>query len=497
MTMPTTVPALLAARAAADPDRVALMGDDGRGLTYQDWHSRSSAAARALTAEGLGRAGVVCLVFDTDRWTDFAIAYCAVQSAGGVAVPISARLPPREISDLARRCGAWKTIRADGMTALDPPGAVLDFDALLAEPPGGPIGAQLPPEPDDVAQILFTSGTTGEPKGVAATHQNLTFGQVLDPRRRAFAHSRILLHAFPIGTNAAQMMLLHALTAAPAVACMARFTPRRFARFVEKHRVGTVFLVPAMATELLASPAALAHDLSSLRLIGSSAAPLPAPIAARLAEAFPEAAIVNYYTSTEAAPAHTAMVFDPERPDSIGIPGAGCALKIADAAGHRLAPGEIGEVWLRASDAARRYLEGDPAETTFRDGWVRMGDLGRIDDEGHLYLVDRISDVVKCGAFKVSTLRVEAAVLEHDDVLEATAFALPHPVLGSSVAVAAVTRAPLSLSALRSFLGERLAEHEQPTRLLTMDALPRNDAGKVLKNVLRESATTRKAMADA
>ncbi|WP_157876154.1 class I adenylate-forming enzyme family protein, partial [Streptacidiphilus griseoplanus] len=314
-------------------------------------------------------------------------------------------------------------------------------------------------------------------------HGNLAYGW--GGRRRPFAHSRYLAHAFPIGTNAGQWMLANAVGAHPAVVTLGRFTPGRFARMIEQYRAGTVFLVPTMAIELLAAGAHTRADLSSVLLLGSAAAPLPGTVAAQLTAAFPRATIANYYTSTEAAPAQTVMLYDPARPSSVGRPASGGAVRVATAEGEPLPAHTTGEVWMRSPTASRSYY-GDSAgtDTVFRDGWVRMGDLGYLDDEGYLHLVDRESDVIKSGAHKVSTLHVEEAVYGCPGVVEAAAFGVPHAALGKAVAVAVV--GPVDHAALRTFLRDRLAPHEMPHHLLTLDALPRNHGGKVDKRALRE-----------
>ncbi|GAB4057564.1 class I adenylate-forming enzyme family protein [Catellatospora paridis] len=472
-----TVPGLLAWRRARNPSDVAIEVAGVDTLTFTQWDDAATAVAAALRAKGLAPGAPVGLVFAGRDWTSFAVAYCGVQRAGAVAVPLPDQLPPARLSQLLAGCGADLVINGRGdVDALVETG-MPDADRLAA---ADPLDAA---RPGEIAQILFTSGTSGQPKAVAATHANLTDGALIHPKRLALAHSRRFLHAFPIGTNAAQTMLVNALTARPSALTLPRFTPRRFAARLPE--VGTVFLVPATAIELLESGALDGVDLSGVHLVGSTAAPLPPAVALRLNQAFPNAAIVNHYTSTEAAPAHTNMVFDPARPDAVGRVTTG-AVRITDADGGPVPDGEVGHVWLR-SPHARRYL-GDETATrdTFRDGWVRMGDLGRLRD-GFLFLSDRDSDVVKSGAYKISTLEVEAALHEHPGVAAAAVVGVPHPVLGARLAAVIVPRpdaADVGLPGIRAFLAERLADHQLPGDLLVLDQLPRNDAGKVLKRQL-------------
>ena len=179
---------------------------------------------------------------------------------------------------------------------------------------------------------------------MGATHANLAYGLSPDPRRRALLHSRHFLHAFPIGSNAGQTMLVNSLGSRPAALTLPRFTPARFARLIESYGAGTVFVVPAMAIELLNAQVEERYDLSSVRLLGSTAASLPPAVAAGMAKAFPKATIVNYYTSTEAAPAQTTMIVDPKRPASVGRPSSGAAIRIVAEDGRTAKAGERGEV---------------------------------------------------------------------------------------------------------------------------------------------------------
>ncbi|GIH92033.1 class I adenylate-forming enzyme family protein [Planobispora siamensis] len=493
-----TVTQLLRDRALADPEGVALIVQGSAPLTYGRWDERSTELANGLVERGVGRGDRVGLVFGNGDWADYAVAFFGVLKAGAAAVPLSDALAPADLRFMLGHCGAVGVVHAEGLQVpadgwtVTPEGLRAGAPAQTSYEKSAGDAVTDPPRPDDLAQILYTSGTTGRPKGVAATHANLAYG--CGAKRRPFAHSRHLVHAFPIGTNAGQTMLINALDAHPAVVTLPRFTPGRFAALIESYRAGTVFLVPAMAIELLNAGVAGRHDLSSVLLLGSAAAPLPAPVAAALTEAFPNAMITNYYTSTEAAPAQTIMMFDPERPGSVGRAVAGGRVRIATPQGEPLPQGETGEVWMRSPAAPRSYY-GDPGSGTFRDGWIRMGDLGYLDPDGYLYLVDRESDVVKSGAHKVSTIHVEETVFGHPDVVEAAAFGVPHPVMGTVVAVAMVVREAVTAEELRLFLTGRLAPHEMPAHVVTLDALPRNAGGKVDKRALRASLTAPADMA--
>lgn len=489
---PATLSALLAHRAGTDPERTALICGP-RTLTFGEWYERAEALAAGLRSRGLEPGARVVLRYGSGDWTAYAVAFCGVLRAGLVAVPLSDRQPPAVAAHVLVDSGASALLHPAG--AHLPPG-VLPTGVWAApdaetEAEGAARTAVLrPPDPASLAQILYTSGTTGTPKGVTAAHTNLAHGCTFDERRRPLRHSRHFLHAFPVGTNAGQTMLVNALDSAATAVAAPQFTPGRFARLIEQYEAGSVFLVPSMAIELLGSDSARRYATDSVRLVGSTAAALPQPVALGLTRAFPNAQVVNYYTSTEAAPAQLTLLFDPERPDSPGRPASPHGLRITTPDGAPLPAGEPGEVWLRTPAAPRAYLE--PAGSTERSGaevfqgrWVRMGDLGMLDEEGYLHLLDRERDVIKSGAYKVSTIQVEDALHAHPAVVDAAAFGVPHPVLGSVVAAVVVGRDELTAPALRTFLLDRLAPHELPARLLFRPSLPRNEGGKILKRELR------------
>ncbi|MFJ1754790.1 AMP-binding protein [Kitasatospora sp. NPDC088134] len=485
-----TLPDLLDHRAATQPDRTALLVPGGGTLTYRQWRERAVRAAHGLAAHGLRPGGTVALLFTGHDWDGYAVAFLAAHYAGAAALVVRADLTAADVRSLIADTGASLAVTGTdpAVPASDLPtvplGELLSTTADLT-PPTPPCTVT----PADPAQIIGTSGTTGTPKGVRAAHGSLTAGLRTDPRPRPYAHSAYAVHAFPIGTNAAQVVLVNALVGQPATICLPRFDAVRLARTVEEFKVGTVFLVPSMAVELLNSGALAGHDFGSVLLVSCSAAALPPAVAAALAAALPRATLVNTYTSAEASPAQLSAIVDPARPGSLGRPADPAALRILDPDGRPVAPGVTGEVWLRQPGPPRSYA-GDPGRSTgtFRDGWVRMGDLGRLDADGCLHLVDRESDLVKSGALKVSTLRIEEVLHEHPQVADAAALGLPHPVMGA-VPVAAVVPRPtgLDLDGLRLFLAERLARPELPVRILLVDSLPRNPSGKVVKHLLRNA----------
>jgi acyl-CoA synthetase (AMP-forming)/AMP-acid ligase II len=481
-----SIPALLSARAAAQPARVAIQLADGTsGLTFAAWERRSDRAARGLLALGTERGDRIGLLFDSAHWIEFAVAYCAVQKAGAVAVPISERATVAEISHVLTSCGASRVVGAGAEPGRPLPGSrYVPLGQLDAAGAAGPPGIAL--KPGDLAQILYTSGTEGKPKGVAASHENLAFGCELAPRRRAFEHSQHFIHAFPIGTTAAQLMLLYAVTAHPCALVLGSFDVDRFGTAVERFAAGTAFLVPAMAIDLLNSKAPERYDFSSVVALGSSGSALPPSVAHSLTQAFPNAAILNVYTSTEAMPAQVTMMIDPERPESVGLPLGAAGLEIRGRDGTALPAGQPGEVWLRCPTTPRTYYgDARATATAFQDGWVRMGDTGWLDADGHLYLLDRDSDVIKSGAMRVSTTEVEAVLHEHPKVRDAAVVGLPHPVLGFMVAAAVVLDEMTPPRQVQAFLRGRLAQYKVPVRWAVVDELPRNHMGKIVKTELR------------
>ena len=487
-----TVPDLLRARAAEDPTAVALVVDGGDRLTYGEWEERSDAAARGLVAHGARLGDRIALLFDNARWTDYAVAYVAALAAGTVAVPLGPRFAAPELASILEHCGAAGVVCPPDIAPAAPGWVATLAELEQAGREGdGPVEVEMEVavRPTDLAEILYTSGTTGRPKGVALSHENVLFHDPPPEPEVAGGGGRAsFVHSFPIGTNAGQEVLRVPLRRGDRTAVVLPvFEPDRFCALVAEHRVRRLQLVPAMAEMLLSSGALDRHDLSSVERVVVSSAPAPPALIERIAAALPRAEVWDTYALTEAGTARTLMVHDGSRPGSVGRGVGGTEVRVVDDDGRDLPAGAIGEVWLRRPGAPVRHYYRDPEATAegFAGDWVRTGDLGHLDQDGYLYLDDRKKDLVITGGLNVSSIEVEGVLAEHPAVAEAAMFGLPHDVLGQDVAAAVVLRAPADERELQSFVRERLAEHKTPHRVFFVDRLPRNASGKVLKRELR------------
>jgi len=504
------VPDLLRDRAAEDPGGVALRVGEDDELTFETWDRRSNAAARGLAERGVRPGDRVALVFDNHGWVDYAVGYLAVLRSGGVAVPLGARFSGPELDRVIEHCGASGIVHR-GLTAPGRAGAALGASSghpWRAEPTALEVGQdpspfQAPIGPDDLAEILYTSGTTGLAKGVACTHLSIT-AHDLPPDAGAAgglaANGPVsFLHAFPIGTQAGQETLRVPLRIGGRTAIvLPAFDAEILATLVARHRVARLQLVPAMAQVLVSSGTAQRHDLSSVRRVILSSAPASPTLFSRLAEAFPNASLWNAYALTEAGAARTITEYDPRRPTAVGRPIGATEVRIVDETGEVAGQGETGEVWLRRRGTPPRtyYRDPDATAAAFTDGWARTGDLGWLDAGGNLYLADRKKDLVISGGSNVSSVEVEHLLAAHPRVADVAVFGVAHPVLGEDVA-AAVVLTPADerpddaavaavARALQDFVRSRLAEYKVPHRVVFVDHLPRNASGKVLKGELRE-----------
>jgi acyl-CoA synthetase (AMP-forming)/AMP-acid ligase II len=473
-----TVPAQLHRRAEERPNDIAhrLVGVDD--LTFDRWDRESNAAARGLLARGVRPGDRVLLPCSTSDWTRYAVAWAAVLKARAVAVPIARSAGRDALRTVWGAAGAVCVVGGDVASLPDARHVALADLVAAGSPEPLPDG----PAPGDDAEIIYTSGTTGVPKGVVATHEN-----VLHPLRSPHpGRPRTALHALPPGTTVGQGLLVQPLSARPhRTFTLSRFTTDEMLAAIERERPTDVVLVPAMAIALVNAAGAADRDLGSVLQVRTTSAPIHPATLEALAALFPTARIRNVYSTTECWPRRLATDFDPARPTSLGRPAEGAQVRIVDADGTELPPGTPGDVQLRSDAPQRRYDGESGASAVFlRDGWTRTGDVGLVDEDGYFYLVDRNPDLVNTGGLNVSTLDVEATMMEYPGVVEAAVCGVPHPVLTECVVAAVRAETGLDIGGLLEFVRDRKGP-AAPHRVVIVDDLPRNFLGKTDKKRLR------------
>jgi len=365
---------------------------------------------------------------------------------------------------------------------------VWDPDDLPDDAASLPDQLALPAGPNADADIIPTSGTTGCPKGVVTTHAEIV-ASMGDGRGTSPVGS--ILHAVPFtGYGGLHGIMLNPLRTGTTVVTQPSFDVEGFLDLGARRRVDAIQGVPAMLRLLLDSPNLASYDLSTVRWIFTGTAPLPPDTVRRAAAAWPHAAIVNLYGSTEAGLAggtQLAPKASLRKPGSVGRPQPGTLVEVREPDRRPLASGEAGEIWIKTSVPPRRYWR-DPEATaaTWPDGWLRTGDVGFLDDEGDLMITGRLKDIVIRGGYNIAPVEIENAMHDHPSVEEAAVKGVPHDVLGEDLVgfVAPRPGATVDIDALREFLRERLASNKVPRRIVVVDRLPRNAMGKVVKSEL-------------
>ena len=449
--------ALLAAAARRRLERPALLWEDG-ALSWGALEARAGGAARRLARDGVGPGDVVALLLP-NRW-GFVAALWGGLALGATVAPLNPLLAGEE--------------RARILAHLAP------RVVLEGAPPEDTATFPAPAPPSAPALILYTSGSTGQPKGVVLSHRALAAaneswaGPVmgLSEADRVLA-ALPLAHSF--GLNGA---LLAPLLAGAAVVLQERFAPEEALRAIARLRVTVFPGVATMFSRLLESPALAGADVSSLRLAVSGAAPCPWP----LAEAWRRATgvrIVRGYGSTELFRPISYLAAEPaDLPDSVGRAVPGVTLRLVD-----------DELWIRTPAAMDGYLRApEDTATVLADGWFKTGDLATISPEGYVTIVGRKRELILRGGYSVVPAEVEAALLGHPAVAEAAVVGVAHAGLGEDVAAFVTLRpgAAAAPEALIAFCRERLAAYKYPRQVTIVEALPKSATGKILKAKLRE-----------
>ncbi len=466
---------------------------DGDTLTFAAWDDLSYRAARGLVGHGVGRGDRVAILLENDHLHRWIAVYAAVHRAAAVAVPLNTRLAAPELAAITAHCEPTLVVTSTTLSdrlrdagTASPRVTVDDDSGWAALTASGEGALPDPPGDDDLADIVYTSGTTGRPKGIAVRHR----GTHVVPNGPPHWTGEAWLHSSPLFSFAGTSFVFNPMKLGLTGLYLPRFHAETWIDAVERYRPTCTFLVPAMVELLLASERFATADLSSLHLVSIGSAPLPASRHRAVADRLPGASVSNSYSMTEAGGAYTFLPPGElaKRPGSVGMPVAPTEIRIADADGEPLPAGEVGEVLIRVGEHHREYYD-DPEATaaTWSDGWLHSGDLGRLDGDGYLYLVGRAKDVIIRGGYNIAAGEVEAVLYEHPAVREAAVVGVGHRVLGQSVGafVALHGDARVGAEELRAFCAGRLADYKVPRDVWFVDTLPRNAVGKVLKGELR------------
>lgn len=499
MEMPLTPLDFLSRARRLFPERVGVIDGDQR-FTYAAYADRCDRQAAMLVTDLGVRPGdrVAWLGGNTHELLE---AYYGVLLAGGILTPLNIRLSAAELRTILDDCRPAVLIRHPDQ--VDPgyatPQVVLgaDFESRLAAQPDT---AWPVPEVDErsVAEIFYTSGSTGAPKGAMLTHRALYLHAVHSALTGGLGGSDVILHTIPLfhvngwGTP-------HYVTGLGGVHVMLpRFAPAEVLRLIAAERVTRLFLVPAMAAELLRCPDLDSTDTSSLVQISVGGAPTPAPMLAELEDRF-GCTVICGYGLTETAPTVTRSLDKPGDPPSrarratTGLPILGADARVLDDADRDVAWDGVasGEICVRSNHVMAGYWDAPEATAqVIRDGWFRTGDIATVSPDGYLTLVDRSKDLIISGGENVASIEVERVLTDHPAVLEASVIGRPDERWGE-VPYAFVTLRPgraVTSDELVAFVRDRLAHFKAPRHVEILDELPKGGTGKVQKQVLRDRA---------
>lgn len=501
---PPDLDAMMRAAARTHGDREAVIDGDVR-LTHARLDALASAFAARLKAAGVGAGERVALLAG-NGWP-FVVALLGIVRLGAIAVPLGTRMSSAEVAHVVGDCGASFAVVDDALAHLLPeeldrcptsalsPDDAGEAEAARDEAEAARGEAEAVGSEGETAVILYTSGTTGRPKGAMLTHRNLV-------------HSCLhYAHAFDLGPDDRVVMavpashvtglvaiILAPLAAGGAVVIMPAFDADGFLALAARERMTATMLVPAMYNLCLLRSSFADHDLSAWRIGSFGGAPMPAATMERLGEALPGLALVQAYGSTETTSPATIMPQGRQAgaPLSVGAPVVCADIRIMDEDGREVEPGLSGEIWIAGPMVSPGYWN-DPERTAeaFPAGYWRSGDVGRFDADGLLHVHDRIKDMINRGGYKVWSAELENVLGHHPDVVEAAVVARPDPVLGEKTHafvhcfIGARDEGAFEAT-LRDHCRAALADYKVPDSFtFTPDPLPRNANGKLRKDVLR------------
>jgi long-chain acyl-CoA synthetase len=480
--------------ADAGKDRPALRMDDAV-LTYGEFRDAALRVAASLKARGVQPGDRVGLVLP--NVLAFPVVFYGALLAGAAVVPMNPLLKAREVQYYLEDSGA-RVVVTLGTTAepVQEAAATVGIDAVVVGPASPselmadePLAAPVDRSDDDLAVILYTSGTTGQPKGAELTHANLgrNAATTADTLAENTADDVImgclpLFHVFGLTCGLNTSVLRGSL-----LTLIPRFDGGKALEVIERDRVTIFEGVPTMFAAMLHSPDAERHDVSSLRLCVSGGSAMPVEIMRAFEERF-GCVILEGYGLSETSPVASFNHPHAERkPGSIGTPIRGVEMRLVDDEGKDVGPGEVGEIAIRGENVMTGYWHRpEETATAIPDDWFRTGDLARTDEDGYFFIVDRKKEMIIRGGYNVYPREIEEALYEHSAVAEVAVVGVAHPDLGEEVAAAVALKpgASAEVEELREFVKSRVAAYKYPRHLWLVDALPKGPTGKILRRAV-------------
>ncbi|MFD1031259.1 class I adenylate-forming enzyme family protein [Metaplanococcus flavidus] len=492
---------LLERNARKFPQTEALVGM-GQRLTFEEMDQMANNVAHALRKKGITEGDKVVLFMP--NVPEFVLVYFAVQRLKAVIVPINAKLSQKEVEYILDHSDAKALVAHEllfeAVKGIKPDGLLLiktgettegweSFGEFAVNGSSEKIFSDA--KEDEPSTILYTSGTTGQPKGVLFSHRNvLTVAQMICVEMEMKPESR-LLHMMPLSHSAPLHLFLAAgMIVGAKHVLVPTFTPDLLLDTVEKERTTHFFGAPVAYLMTAKHPEIADRDLSSMKWWIYGSAPLSAGEVKFVQQAFRTDNLVCVYGLTEAGPSGTLMT-GPEHSEKAGSIGKRAALhteiRIVNDAGEDVESGEVGEILLRGEGNMLGYYKNDEAtKAVFTGDWLKTGDLAKFDEDGFIWIIDRKKDLIISGGVNIYPKEIEEVLLSHPEIHETAVIGVPHAEWGETVKAYFAASRELTAAEIKTYVSEQLASFKVPRLIEQVEALPRNASGKILKQPLRE-----------
>ena len=490
---------ILTDTAAKHGDATAIKLDDFE-LTYEQLDCAAARIANLLASKGFEPGERVGVMLPNVPY--FPAVYYGVLRAGGVVVPMNVLLKKRETGFYLEDPGAkllfaWGDFAEAAEAGAEAAGAECilvkagEFEQLVGE--FSDEADVVDRDGSDTAVILYTSGTTGKPKGAELTHANLhKNAEVASSTLGEFSEEDTLLGALPLFHSFGQTCGMNSsIFQGACLSMLPRFDPGKALEIIERDKVTVFQGVPTMYVAMLNHPERENYDVSCLRLCMSGGSAMPVEVMKGFEEAF-GCKILEGYGLSETSPVASFNHPDKERkPGSIGTPIAGVEMKIFDDDGKEVDLGEVGEIVIKGHNIMKGYWNRDEATAeAIKDGWFYSGDMGKVDEDGYFFIVDRKKELIIRGGYNVYPREVEEVLYEHPAIVEAAVIGVEDPEMGEEVGAAIVLKAGEQLDAdeLKQYVKDEVAAYKYPRKIWFVDELPKGPTGKILKREIEVPA---------